>query len=206
MSRRYLAALCLGLAAVACRPGGAPDYFPLAAGTKSYMRIVTRTVAGKDTTQTSEVRLVSVVLGPQKLPGLGRVWVIETPHDSGPAMRSYFRKTSNSVVQVIPRKGKPPLKLLFLSLPLATGRYWFDTEEEHQRFEVVAQETLRLEAGVFPDCFKIASVHSKIDWAMHQWFAPGVGPVKWESRMVRQKAGVVHEQYRRAELVRYERP
>lgn len=189
-----------------CRRTGGVDYFPLVAGTKSYMKIVTRTVTGSDTSWKSEVRLVSVVLGMKRIPGLGRVWVIQTPHDSGTVTHAYFRRTPKSVLQLIPRKGRPPAELLFLSLPLEKGKRWYDSQEKQQTFEVVGQETLRLEAGVFPDCFKIASVHSEIDWAMHQWFAPGVGPVKWESRLVRTKSGVRQEQYQVAELVRYEKP
>ncbi len=183
-----------------------PDYFPLVAGARKSMRIITRSVENGDTSVTVEVKPVSVVIGERKLPGVGKVWVVETPHDSGPSSYAYFRRERDAIVQLLPRRGKPAAEFLFLSLPLAKGKSWFESDARRQRFEVVACETLATEAGVFPDCYKVAVLRADADWAMHQWFAPGVGPVKWEIRSVWEKDGVRHEQYRVAELVKYEQP
>jgi len=201
----YTAIVLLGMAA-GCNTNRQPDYFPLTAGVQKLMKISTRTIAGVDTSETTEVRLASVVVGESKLPQLGKVWVVETPRDSGPSTYSYFRKTKDAVVQLVPRKGKPAAEMLFLSLPLEDGKSWHESEAERQRLEVVAKETVQTEAGVFPDCYKVAVVRTDADWAMHQWFAPGIGPVKWESRSAWEKDGMKHEQYRSAELVRYGKP
>lgn len=207
MGRLTVAVLLTVLAVTpGCRKSAQPDYFPLVPGAQKLMRISTRHVAAAETSETTEVRLVSVVLGQKRLPEVGNVWVVETPRDSGPSNFSYFRKTPDAVVQLVPRRGKTPLTLLYLSLPLEKGKHWYDTEAQHERLEVVARETLRVEAGEFPDCYKVAVIRVDTDVAMHQWFAPGIGPVKWESRSVWEQDGVRHEQYRVAELVGYREP
>jgi hypothetical protein len=94
----------------------------------------------------------------------------------------------------------------YLSLPLERGKSWQDSKDGRELFEVVARETVEVKAGKFPDCYKVAIISTGVDWAMHEWFAPGVGSVKWESRAVWTRDSVQHEQVRQAELVRYEVP
>jgi len=205
--RVTLVALALVLMLGGCPgPDAKPDYFPLVPGARRWMEVKTRTIAGTDTSETTEVRLISLVHGEQEIPEQGKLWVIETPRDSGPAMKSYFRKSDTAVVQLIPMRDRPPLEKRYLSLPLAVGKSWEDSPARRELFEVVAQETVTVKAGVFPDCFKVAIISNGVDWAMHEWYAPGVGSVKWESRAVWTRDSVQHEQVRQAELVRYEVP
>jgi hypothetical protein len=204
-----IATALLGLLALSgCNRHEAADYFPLAPGARRVMRVYTRTIAGKDTTDTTEVRIVEVVRGEQELPPLGKVWVVETPRDSGRPTYTYFRKHEDGVVQVLPMPDKkPPVELLYLSLPLAKGLKWYDTKSRREMMEVVAQESVAVEAGRFPDCFEVVVRSTKSDWVMSQWFAPNVGAVKWENHATwTGKDGVRRDLYRRAELIAYQLP
>ncbi len=183
-----------------------PDYFPLVPGARKFMKVYSRKVVNSDTSETTQVRLSAVVRGEKELSGIGKVWVVESPRDSGPSTYAYFRKQPDAVIQVVPMKGRDPLEVRYLSLPLSVGKSWYDTEEQREQFEVVAKETIELGGHFFPDCYKVAVISSKFDWAMHHWFAPDVGPVKWESRAVWTKDGVEHELVRIAELVQYQLP
>ncbi len=206
MKRLWILCLAVPFFFAGCPKPAALDYFPLAKGARKHMRIFQRRIAGPDTSETTMVRLVSVVREERDLPEIGKVWIVESPRDSGRPSYSYFRKVKDAVLQVIPREGKPAAELLFLALPLEVGREWYDTDSRHQKFQVVARETVAVEAGVYPDCYKVAVVGQGVDWAMHQWFAAGVGPVKWETRSARTVEGVENVLYQRAELVRYEAP
>ncbi|MBN2537985.1 hypothetical protein JXB37_06910 [candidate division WOR-3 bacterium] len=205
--RTTLAGLALLLMLGGCPgPEAKPDYFPLVPGARRWMEVHTRTITGSDTSETTEVRLVSRVHGEQEIPEQGKLWVIETPRDSGPAMLSYFRKSDTAVVQLVPMRDRPALEKLYLSLPLEKGKGWQDSPARREMFEVVAQETVTVKGGVFPDCFKVAIISTGVDWAMHEWYAAGVGSVKWESRAAWTRDSVNYEQVRTAELVRYELP
>jgi len=194
------------LFAAGCAPEEEPDYFPLTEGARRFMRVSSRKVVDSDTTEQTEVRMTAYVHGEKEVPELGKVWVVESPRDSGPPTYSYFRREPEAVIQVVPIAGREPLEVRYLSLPLSKGRNWYDTEEQREWFEVVTRETVKVEAGTFPDCYKVAIVSTGVDWAMHQWYAPDVGQVKWESRAAWTKDGVKHELVRKAELVRYEVP
>jgi hypothetical protein len=70
--------------------------------------------------------------------------------------------------------------------------------------EVVARETVAVQAGTFPDCYQVRVTSTRADWSMSQWLAPDVGPVKWENRASwTGKDGVKRELLRQAELVSY---
>ena len=58
------------------------------------------------------------VAGEEEVAGLGRVWVVESPRDSGEPTRSYFRRNEDAVMQVFYGKDSQPVELTFLSLPL----------------------------------------------------------------------------------------
>lgn len=206
MKRIIFLALAVPVFFAGCPRQAAPDYFPLVKGARKHMRILQRRMGATDTTETTMVKLVSIVREERDLPEVGKVWIVESPRDSGRPSYSYFRKTPDAVLQVIPREGKPAAELAFLELPLAVGKEWFDTDAQRQKFQVVAKETVAVEAGTYPDCFKVAVLGQGVDWAMHQWFAPGVGPVKWETRRAVVRDGVRQDLYQEAELVRYEAP
>ena len=188
---------------VACGRHAAPDYFPLNTGQERTMRVYTQLVIGQDTTETTEVKVVERVRGRADLPGLGKCWVVESPRDSSRSMFSYFKKQDDGVVQLVPvSKTKPPVEVLFLSLPLDKGSKWYDTKLQREVTEVVARETVVVAAGTFPDCYEVVSKSTRTDWTLRQWLAPGVGPVKWENlaSWIR-KDGVKCSMDKRAELV-----
>jgi hypothetical protein len=197
----------VALLASCCRQAPA-DYFPMKPGSKRIMRVYTRTIAGVDTNETTEVKIVEVVIGERELPAMGKCWVVESPRDSGRTAYSYFRKADDGVMQVVPAaEGKPPMEMLYLSLPLAKGLKWYGTKAQREMMEVVSEETVVVEAGTFTDCYQVLTTSTWADWTMRQWFAPNAGPVKWENHFAwTGKDGVRHELLKRAELVRLQVP
>jgi len=191
---------------IGCPKQRGPDYFPLVAGAKTYMSVYTREVVDAETTERTRVKLTASVRGEEDIPDVGRLFVVEAPQDSGPPIISYFRKERSRLVQVVPVRGKPPMEMAYLEYPLEVGKSWFDTERQRQQFQVVARETVTVKAGTFPDCYKLAIISTGVDWAMHQWLAPGVGPVKWENRASWTRDGKTHEVVNIAELVEYRLP
>ena len=204
MTKRLLAVAGLLLALAGCNRPELADYFPLTPGARRIMRIETRMISGRDTTDTVQVRTVEVVHGEKELPRLGKVWVVESPRDTGRPLYSYFRKHDDGIIQVLPTQDSTPQELLYLSLPLVKGLKWYDTKERREVIEVVARETVAVEAGRFPDCFQVRVSSTGADWTMCQWLAPDIGPVKWENRAAwTGKDGVRRELLRKAELVSY---
>jgi len=203
MTRR-LTTIGFGLALVlACDRQAPADYFPLKAGQQRAMRVYTRMIAGTDTTETTEVRVVEVVRGLEDVPGMGKCWVVESPRDSGRSLYSFFRKTDDGITQLMQTsKDKPPVEMLYLALPLVKGLKWYDTKAQQEMMEVIAQETVKVRAGTYPDCYVVAVKSTRADWSMTQWLAPNVGAVKWENRAAwTDKDGVRHEMLKMAELV-----
>ncbi|MBN2466198.1 hypothetical protein JXD38_11310 [candidate division WOR-3 bacterium] len=199
----------LGLALLlACGRQVPADYFPLKAGQQRTMRVYTQVVRGADTTETTEVRIVEVVHGFKEVPGMGKCWVVESPRDSGRPAYSFFRKGDDGIIQLMPTNAdKPPAEILYLALPLVKGLKWYDTQAQGEVMEVVAQETVRVDAGTFPDCYAVAVKSTRTGWSMIQWLAPEVGAVKWENRAVwTDKNGKRCELLKLAELVAFKVP
>jgi hypothetical protein len=184
------------------------DYFPLKAGQQRAMKVFTRMVAGTDTTETTEVRVVEIVHGLKDVPGMGKCWVVESPRDTGRSLYSFFRKHDDGIVQLVQTSAdKPPVEMLYLALPLVKGLKWYDTKAQHELMEVTAQETVKVQAGIFPDCYVVAVKSTRADWSMTQWLAPSVGAVKWENRAAwTDKSGTKHEMLKLAELVAFKVP
>ena len=184
------------------------DYFPLEPGAKRIMRVHQRLIAGKDTTETTQVRPVEVVQGERDIPGLGKVRVVEAPRDSGPSNYTFFRKQDDGVMQLLPgREGKPPMEMLYLMLPLAKGLKWYDTKAQREMMEVTAKESVTVDAGSYPDCFEVVVTSTKMDWSMRQWLAPNIGAVRWENKASWVgKDGVNRQLIRTGELVEYQVP
>jgi hypothetical protein len=180
------------------------DYFPLKAGAERVMKVYTRLVTNHDTSETTTTRLVEVVHGEKDLPQLGRVWVVEAPRDSARSTFTYFRKRDDGIIQVLPLPDRQPVEMLYLALPLARGLKWYDSKDRREVMEVAGRDTVRVDAGTFPDCYEVRARSTRMDWTLRQWLAPDIGPVKWENRSAwTGKDGVRHELYRRAELVAY---
>jgi len=188
---------------LACDRQAPADYFPLKAGQQRAMRVFTRLISGSDTTETTAVKVVEIVHGLKDVPGMGRCWVVESPRDTGRSSFSFFRKTDDGIIQLVQTGAdKPPVEMLYLALPLAKGLKWYDTKAQQEVMEVTAQETARVQAGTYPDCYVVAVKSTRADWTMTQWLAPGVGAIKWENRAVwTDKSGRRHEMLKQAELV-----
>jgi hypothetical protein len=203
MTKRLIA-IGFGLALLlGCDRQAPADYFPLKAGQKRMMRVFTRTIEGTDTTETTEVRVVELVHGLKDVPGMGKCWVVESPRDTGRPFYSFFRKTEDGIIQLTQTSAdKPPVEMLYLALPLAKGLKWYDTKAERELMEVTAQETVKVQAGTYPDCYVVHVKSMRADWSMTQWLAPNVGAVKWENRAAwTDKSGTKHEMLKLAELV-----
>ena len=185
------------------------DYFPLKAGQQRTMKVTTRMIAGADTTETTRVRVVEIVRGLEEVPGMGKCWVVESPRDSGRASYSFFRKHDDGIIELTQARDstKPPVEMLYLALPLVKGLKWYDTKAESEMMEVTAQETVKVQAGTYPDCYVVAVKSTRGDWSMTQWLAPNVGAVKWENRAGwTDKEGTKHEMLKSAELVAFRVP
>jgi hypothetical protein len=207
MTKRMMA-IGFGLALLACDRQAPADYFPLKAGQQRAMKVYTRMIEGKDTTETTEVRVVEIVHGVKDVPGMGKCWVVESPRDTGRPLYSFFRKGEDGIIQLKPvGDDKPPLEMLYLALPLAKGLKWYDTKAQRELMEVTAQETVKVQAGAYPDCYVVAVKNTRADWSMTQWLAPNVGAVKWENRAAwTDKGGKRHEMLKLAELVAFNIP
>jgi len=206
---KNLTAVAFGIALLlACDRQVPVDYFPLRVGQQRAMRVYTRMIEGTDTTETTEVRIVERVHGLRDVPGVGRCWVVESPRDTGSSSYTFFRKSDDGVVQLMPSgEDKPPVEILYLALPLVKGLKWYDTKAQGEVMEVTAMETVRVRAGTYPDCYVIAVKSTRTGWSMKQWLAPNVGAVRWENRAYwTGKSGEKREVLKLAELVAFKVP
>lgn len=182
------------------------DYFPLVKGSERTMRLWTRVVAAGETTATEEVRVVEQVLGEEEIPGVGQVWVVVVPNDSGGPTRSLYRRTEDAVMEVSFGEDSQPVEITLLSLPLTPGLRWYDTERQGQVSEVVARDTLAVGQDTFPDCYAVLT-RGPLGDSARLWLAPDVGPVQWERCWaLTGRDGKRIDVVQRAELVKYERP
>ncbi|MEO0078377.1 MAG: hypothetical protein ABIK86_05180 [candidate division WOR-3 bacterium] len=201
---RLLAALAILALSTACEQPEPADYFPLVPGAQRVMRVYTRLVTDRDTSETTVTRLVELVHGERELPQLGRVWVVESPRDSGRSTFTFFRKRDDGIIQVLPVPDRQPVEMLYLALPLSRGLKWYDSRDQREVMEVTNRDTVRLETGTFPNCYEVTARSTRQDWTLRQWLAPDIGPVKWENLSVwTDRDGVRRVLYRRAELVEY---
>ena len=197
----------LALISLGCDRAGPADYFPLSPGAQRVMKVYTHLVQGRDTSETTRVQLVEMVHGERDVPGLGRVWVVEAPRDSGRSTFSYFRKREDGVIQMMLNREREPVELLYLALPLSKGLKWYETREQREVMEVVGRDTVTIGDRHYPDCFEVRVSSTRADWTLRQWLAPGIGPVKWVNRSSwTGKDGVRRELLRQAELVSYQAP
>ena len=207
--KKNLMAVGFGLALLlACDREVPADYFPLKAGQQRAMKVFTRMIEGTDTTETTQVKVVEVVHGLKDVPGLGKCWVVESPRDTGQSSYSFFRKNEDGIIQLVPTSvDKPPVEILYLALPLVKGLKWYDTKAQGEVMEVTAQETVKVRAGTYPDCYVVVVKSTRTGWSMTQWLAPNVGAVKWENHATgTDKSGKRWELSKLAELVAFKVP
>ncbi len=206
---KHLMVAGLGLVLLlACDRHEPADYFPLKAGQQRVMQVHTRMIEGTDTTETTQVKVVEVVHGLKDVPGMGKCWVVESPRDTGQSSFSFFLKNDDGIIQLVQTSAeKPPVEILYLALPLVKGLKWYDTKAQGEVMEVTAQETVKVRAGTYADCYVVAVKSTRAGWNMTQWLAPNVGAVKWENRAAwTDKSGKRCEVLKRAELVAFKVP
>jgi len=206
---RNLMATGFGLVLLlACDRQTPADYFPLKAGQQRTMKVYTRMIQGTDTTETTEVKVVEIVHGLKDVPGMGKCWVVESPRDTGQSSYSFFLKNDDGIIQLVQTSAdKPSVEILYLALPLVKGLKWYDTKAQGEVMEVTAQETVKVRAGTYPDCYVVAVKSTRAGWSMTQWLAPNVGAVKWENRAAwTDKSGRRCEVLKLAELVAFKVP
>ncbi len=179
------------------------DFFPLIPGAVRIMKVYERKVVGKDTTQSSEVKVVEVVKGLKKMPELGKVWVVEAPLDSGKSVNHFYERYDNTIFKIVPGRGGKPERIVYLIQPLKVGGTWFDSEAERELTEVVAQESVAVPAGVFRNCYKVFTQSKRVNFQQTLWLAPGLGVVKREKVQRWEKGDTNYELYRLEELVEY---
>jgi len=180
-----------------------PDYFPLVPGAARVMRISQKVVTSVGSSETTYVATVEVVRGERDVPAMGRVWVVESPSDSA---RFFYRRSGDSVFVIQPGRGGRPRPVLYLLLPLRVGKRWHDTGAEAAERVVEAQEDVSVPLGRFEGCYRVVTTHQEIDMRVATWFAPGVGVVKRERRLVWGADSLRREIERLEELVEYRLP
>ncbi|MEO0005020.1 MAG: hypothetical protein ABIK49_03345 [candidate division WOR-3 bacterium] len=179
------------------------DFFPLVPNAVRIMKVTERTITGKDTTVRSEVRVVEVVKGLKEVPRLGKVWVVETPLQSGSSTIYYYERKGDTVFKLVPGRGGRVERIVYLIQPLSVGRKWFESDEEREETEVVAEEDVSVPAGFFAGCFRVETRSSKVDFHQRLWLASGLGVVKREKEQRWSRGDTYFELFRAEELVEY---
>lgn len=167
------------------------------------MKVSERVVSGRDTTIHCEVRVVEVVKGLKEVPRLGKVWVVETPLQSGSSTMYYYERKGDTIFKLVPGRGGMVERIVYLIQPLSVGRKWFDSYEEREETEVVAQEDVTVPAGSFAACFRVETKSSKVNFHQTLWLASGLGVVKREKEQSWTRGDTSFELFRAEELVEY---
>jgi hypothetical protein len=208
MRHRLTGPLVLLLLVAACGRPELADYYPLAAGASRTLRLHSCTIAGSDTAARESADIVELVRGEREVPGLGRVWVVETRRDTHQPAYAFFRRHDDAIIQLVPStQEKPPTEISYLLFPLARGLRWYDTRAHAQVMEVTGLDTVDVPAGRFANCYQVLVTGIRRQWTMRQWFAPDVGLVKWEQQAFWfDPDSVPHELRRTAVLIEYVPP
>jgi hypothetical protein len=86
------------------------------------------------------------------------------------------------------------------------GKAWYGNSFHEQFFEVAGREAVTVPAGRFAGCCRVDIRTDEEAWPGSIWYAPGVGPVRWEHHRARSRDGVRWERVESAELARHSRP
>lgn len=174
--RRLLAAAAALLVLPGCARRG-PDYFPLVPGLRRVMHVRQASVAGAETTLTAGDR-VETVRGERDIAGAGRFWAVETRLGRDTSMFDYYRVKGESVFELVPGRGGRREQTLFLLRPPAVGRSWYDSPEERELTQVVAEESVAVPAGTFANARRLVVTSSRTDLRLERWLVPGIGVVR----------------------------
>ncbi len=167
------------------------------------MKVHEQRVIGSDTVRWEKVMVTEVVRGEKDIPGIGKVWVVEAPLDSIRFTVYYFAKKADTVFKIIPARGGKPERIVYLLQPLVRGKNWYDSDDERERFEVVAQEAVSVPAGDFQNCFLVRTTSNRVNFQQNLWLAPGLGVVKREKVQRWSRGDTFCELLRQEELVEY---
>lgn len=167
------------------------------------MEVTERRIAGSDTTTRRETMVAEVVKGLKPVPGLGRVWVVETPLGGQKSAMFYFLRHGDTIFKFVPGAGGRVERIIYLILPLAVGRQWFDSEQQRERTEVTGSETVTVPGGTFQNCFRIETRSNRVEFRQTMWLAPGLGVVRRIKTQRWNQGDTVRELFRQEELVEY---
>ncbi len=201
--KRFIATVVLVFLGVVGCSRRVSDFFPLIPGAVRIMKVYEQRVIGQDTARWERVMVTEAVRGEKNIPGVGKVWVVEAPVDSTHFTVYYFEKKADTVFKIIPGRGGRPERIVYLLQPLVVGKNWYDSDEERERFEVVAQESVSVPAGDFHNCFLIRTISERVNFQQNLWLVSGLGVVKREKHQVWQRGDTFCELFRREELVEY---
>lgn len=179
------------------------DFFPLIPNAVRVMKVYGYKIVGKDTTTVNEIRVSEVVRGVKAVPKLGKVWVVESPLDSGRVTVYYYDRRGDSIFKIVPGRGGRPERILYLLLPLEVGEKWFDSEAEREVTEVVAIDSVDVPAGRFENCYKLQTKSNRVNFQQTLWLLPGLGAVKREKIQRGMRGDTMFELFQREELVEY---
>jgi len=204
MVRQLVAPVLFVILAVAgCRQ---PGYFPMSDDSDWELVFRTVDVAGAETVEIKRVpgRLKVVTVAEDT--ALGRYRIAELSRDSVRLFTLYFQSRPGGMYMLVPwiagdlYAGRNDW-ILLLARKLRPGKAWYGNAYHEQLFEVVAREAATVPAGRIPGCYRIAVRTEEDAWPGSLWFAPGIGPVKWEYRSTRSRDGISWERVETAELV-----
>lgn len=179
------------------------DFFPLIPNAVRVMKFYGYKIVGKDTTTVNEIRVSEVVRGLKAVPKLGKVWVVESPLDSGRVTVYYYDRRGDSIFKIVPGRGGRPERILYLLLPLEVGEKWYDSEAKREVTEVVAIDSVDVPAGRFENCYKLQTKSNRVNFQQTLWLLPGLGAVKREKIQRGMRGDTMVELFQREELVEY---
>lgn len=183
-----------------------PDYFPLESQAQRVMEVEEKKVVGAETTLVTRAEVVETVRGTKEIPGIGRVWVVEAPLDSGRSINHYYVRRGDSVLMIVPGRGGRPTRVLYLLQPLRVGLWWYDSGEQREINEVISEETVSVPAGIFAGCFRLVQKNLRVASRVEKWLAPGVGLVKRVRYLAWLDDSVPHSILREERLIEYRVP
>jgi hypothetical protein len=202
---RLLPALLFALAAgPGCRQA---DPFPIDRDSRWEMLFLTREISGSETVEVRREPGLMHVTAERTDSAFGHYFVVEITRGERHLYTLLFQKRRAGTFLLLPwlvadRVTASDEWIQLVAARLRPGQAWYGNAYHDQLFEVVAREVLTVPLGRVPGCYRLAVHTDKEAWPAHLWFAPGLGPVKWEFRTIRTRDGRRWERCETAELVR----
>lgn len=199
------AVLALSFTVSGCRQ---PDYFPITEGSRWALVFFTYDFAGGETTEVKRVPGLARVVTVSEDSAAGRYYVVQVSRDSAVTFTLYFQTRPPGTFMLVPWLAADIYSsrgdwICIAARRLRPGKAWFGNSYHEQLFEVISRETVVVPAGRFPGCYKVAVRTDEDAWPGYIWFAPRVGPVRWEYRSTRSRESIRRERVEAAELVEH---